>query len=84
MPMPRVPDKPFAPLGKPQQIHPGVSYRTYRRKNGLAVVYNICCDCGLTHLEAIRVNKRYLTCYTWRDEAQTRKIRKRIRKRRLK
>lgn len=72
--------KPFAPLGKILKVEAGKSYRTYRRKNGLAVTFNICCGCGLTHLDVTRVNKNYLTCYSWRDEAQTKLNRRRMKR----
>lgn len=74
--------KPYAPFGKLSQVRDGIAYRHYKRKNGLVVSYSICCDCSLTHLEAIRINKNYLTIYCWRDEAQTKRLRRRKRKRR--
>jgi hypothetical protein len=67
--------KPKAVVGKVEQAQEGKTHRYFRRKNGTAVAYTICCDCGLTHLETFTPRKRYIAVKVWRDEKLTRKFR---------
>jgi hypothetical protein len=67
--------KPKALVGKIEQAHEGKRHRYYLRKNGSFVGYTICCDCGLTHLEEIKIRKQYLSVRVWRDEKLTQKHR---------
>lgn len=63
--------------GKTQQIYDGVVHRYSRRKDGTAVIYTVCCDCGLTHLEEFLPKRGYIRVRVWREEAITREVRRR-------
>lgn len=68
--------EPKANFGKPIQIHDGEVDRWPLRKDGKAVGFSICCDCGLVHKEEYQARKRYVRVRVWRDEEQTDKQRK--------
>jgi histidyl-tRNA synthetase len=69
--------KPKAQWGKVEQVREGKSHRYYLRPDGTAVAYTICCDCGLTHLEEFKPEKRYIRVKVWREEELTQKQRNR-------
>jgi len=60
-----------------KQVIDGKPERWYKKVDGSAVYYTSCCDCGLVHLEEIRNTEKYFAVTVWRDDGQTRVIRKR-------
>jgi hypothetical protein len=53
------------------QVIDGKPDRWHKRKDGTAVYYTVCCDCGLTHKEEIRNKNKYFLIRVWRDDALT-------------
>jgi Zn-finger protein len=64
-----------------KQVIDGKTERWYKQKDGRAVYYTSCCDCGLVHLEEIVNRGTYFAVKVWRDDGQTRIIRRNRRKR---
>ena len=75
--MPRFRRPPFAKFGKISVMTEGQTHRYYRRKNGTSVVYTICCDCSLVHVEQLTPHKRYISVCCWRDDVYTKRLRRR-------
>jgi hypothetical protein len=71
---------PKAKHGKITQVLDGEVHRYSLRKGGSAVLYTVCCDCGLTHLEEFTPRKGYIKVRVWRDEARTKAQRRGKRK----
>lgn len=71
--------KPPASFGKVQQVYDGVPERYWKRRNGAAVLFTVCCDCGLVHLEELTPRGRYIKARVWRDDKRTGEMRKRKR-----
>jgi hypothetical protein len=69
--------EPKAVIGRIEHVKPGQPIKYYRRKNGTAVVFTVCCDCALTHLEEFTPRKNYIRVRVWRDDEKTKKFRKR-------
>lgn len=67
--------RPRAKFGKLVQVEEGKAERYYTRKDGTAVVFTVCCDCGLTHIDEYLPRKTYIRVRAWRDEARTKKMR---------
>lgn len=63
--------KPKVNLGKIEQVYDGKPVKYYRRNNGSAVLYTICCHCQLVHLEELTPRKDYIRARVWRDEEKT-------------
>jgi len=72
--------KPKADFGKPVQVRDGEVHRYHIRKDGRAISYTICCDCGLTHLEEFVPKKTYIKVRVWRDDVRTAEMRRRKKK----
>jgi len=73
-------ERPFAQVGKVEHVESGKTHRYYMRNGGSAVVYTICCDCSLVHLEKLTPHKKYIAVTVWRDDELTAKFRKRKRR----
>lgn len=69
-------EKPNAKVGKVEHVTPGKPVKYYLRKDGTAVVFTVCCDCSLTHLEEFTPKKTYIRVRVWRDDEKTKKFRK--------
>lgn len=69
--------QPHALFGKLEQVHDGQSIRYYKRKDGRAIVFTVCCHCKLTHLEEYLPRKTYIRVRAWRDDKRTAILRKR-------
>lgn len=63
--------KPDGKFGAPVQVHEAEPHRYKLRKDGKAVEYSVCCDCGLVHLEEFTPRKGYIRVRVWRDEDRT-------------
>jgi len=72
--------KPLAAVGKIEHIEDGRTHRYYKRHNGSAVVYTICCDCNLVHLEKFTPRRGYIAVTVWREDDLTQKFRDESRK----
>ena len=68
--------KPKAKFGKTEQAIEGKPHRYYSRKSGETVVYTVCCDCKLVHLEEFTPRKGYIKVRVWRDDQRTQRLRK--------
>jgi hypothetical protein len=73
---PQSDSKPKAKFGKVEQAVEGQAHKYHTRKNGTTVVYTVCCDCGLVHLEEFVQKPKYLRVRVWRDDQRTQAIRK--------
>lgn len=72
---------PIANFGKLVQVQEGKIERYYQRKDGKCVVFTVCCDCGLTHLEEFLPKKGYIRVRVWRDDTRTKEMHKSRRER---
>jgi len=54
-----------------RQVKNGEIHRYYLRKNRTAIVFTVCCDCGLTHMEEFLPRSTYIRVRVWRDEEGT-------------
>lgn len=73
--------RPAVRFGKIEQVHDGQVLRYYKRKDGRALAYTICCSCALTHLEEFIPRKNYIRVRVWRDEEKTAWLRSKKKKR---
>lgn len=72
--------KPEALVGKIEHVSDGQRvYQKYRR-NGTVVMYTICCDCQLVHLEEFKPLKGGIRFRAWRDEGKTKEQRSKKKK----
>ena len=58
-----------------KQVSNGEIHRYYKRKSGACIVFTVCCDCGLTHLEEFVPRNTYIRVRVWRDEKKTKENR---------
>lgn len=72
--------KPKAAFGRVEQAIEGKAHKYHLRKDGTCVVYTMCCDCHLIHLEEFKMTKSYLRVRVWRDEEKTKKHRAKVKK----
>ncbi len=72
--------RPVARFSRVDQVREGKPYRLKFREDGTAVEYTICCDCSLVHLVEYRPTQSGVTIRVWRDEKQTKRLRKNTKK----
>ena len=73
--------KPKANYGKMVEVQDGETHKYHLRKDGTSVVYTVCCDCNLTHLEEFTPKKDHIRVRVWRDDEKTSDLRRQTKKR---
>ena len=75
-------EKPNLRFTKTTQVLDGKAYKWYQRKNGTYLEASVCCDCLLVHIVEMKPNKNYMRIKVWRDDKETKRLRKRKRRKR--